>query len=782
MAFGAALAATTSAEIAVAPLTAAATPTSSLLKGGGRRAFGAEPVTVAVPAAAITLQPAAAAARAVASTAGVAAPGASTGAPEATRSAVPGVVLEQVSQVPRAWLVPSGPWVPLASDDAPDGSGRLHEIAGDGVMLGRKEACQIQLTSPTVSGVQCTIRFNPSARASAGAAGTVEGVAGPLAGAWELEDRSSNGTFLNGRKVGRGKVVTLKHSDFIKLTKNAGPSLQFHFLLSMPTELPPFLQQAPAQQAADKQPPSPPPQLQPQGMLHEPVTMTPARTAPPALPGLQTPEPHRSAPSAAVAAAAATVKSTSPLAAELQAAVAAAAAAVAKATGATPALREPPAAAAAPAEHQRIANAEGGVTGSLTGRGEKLRELHKTAESSSAKLAFLLEERARLRAALSSGATAQMADGLRTAEEDVLEEAERSRLSAQRSVLEAELSERQQARDRLLADVERAKRSCQAAVADKERLTQELVGIVEDVYRVKGGSEAADIFMEENKQKSMELLDELHWIQQLSPGLEASLVSARFEITTALEEETGYAHRFQKRRAALESLQHMARSLVADMRRHADSLCDTVDGCRTPRSKSRRLKRARGASGAGLHSSGAGLAEAASPQPHVPHLQETLAVSQQHKDLLKRGKENVAPASSPGASLPRSKRRRLWGGGLAVAASPSVSSQKRGGRRGPGFARPLVAGAAVADASGGAALSNAGTVRPHVGVVPLSLEEDTTFALPAAPAVQVTSTRSRHTPPQAAATSTSSTAGPGQRLAGRGRASAIVIEDLATPD
>lgn len=65
---------------------------------------------------------------------------------------------------------------------------------GLGVSVGRKEACRIQIRGATVSAVQCEVRWNSEQQR------------------YELTDRSSNGTFLNGQAVTQPCGRLAKHS------------------------------------------------------------------------------------------------------------------------------------------------------------------------------------------------------------------------------------------------------------------------------------------------------------------------------------------------------------------------------------------------------------------------------------------------------------------------------------------------------------------------------------------------------------------------------------------
>lgn len=691
-----------------------AAPTSGAVPGSSATGLGPISPSVAAAAAALETSPCA--------------PSCAPVAPSATHGGVAAAaLLPQAGQ--RAWLVPLGPWVPSAVGDAPDGSGRVHEITSTDVMLGRKETCHIQFASPTVSGEQCKIQLIPIATADPGTGlGAVHGAGG---GAWQLEDRSSNGTFVNGGKVGRGMAVRLQDGDVVKLTRNAGAALQFRFCLSPP----PSLQgQAGPAMTPQKQPQPSRPQQQPATPLRSPaappVPVVGATSAMGPLaqgPRLQAPEPGRT-----------------------YMAVAAGCTAAAAIQRGTPAPKPPE--ASAPSRELL--------------QGDELCKLKEVLRASAAQVEALTKEREQLKEALASGAV--RADGLRTAEEEAVQEAERVRLAAQRSVLEGELSERQRFRDHCRAEVERAKIAKQTAAVDKQRLAQELDEMVKAVYRSKGDKEAYDIVMDEHRQESMDLVAELQVTQQLSHGLEASLTSSHQDIRRLRAEETTYAQRCQKRRAALEDLQTKAKSLAADMRMHADSLCELVGDSRTPRSQSKRLTRSRRVGPLRMEGGAVNL------QAHVElNLEETLAAPQH--GARPEHKENVAPPrargpladAAAGATQARSKRRRLWGKSGSVP-----SSQRR---------------------SFGQSAGMTATKAATTGVVPLSLEEDSSFAITAPPVKEACVARAWRRPPAlqpahrprspagGQATRAVAVAAGGNAL-GSGGGTAIIIDDMRVTD
>jgi len=108
-----------------------------------------------------------------------------------------------------AWLIPQ------ADPDQPV------EI-GSGVCIGRKDSCRIKIASATISAVQCEVKWNPQQQC------------------FQLIDRSSNGTFLNGRLVTpfndkSPSPTRLTDGDQVQLTKSwqQNLALQFTFVTSV---------------------------------------------------------------------------------------------------------------------------------------------------------------------------------------------------------------------------------------------------------------------------------------------------------------------------------------------------------------------------------------------------------------------------------------------------------------------------------------------------------------------------------------------------------------------
>lgn len=79
-----------------------------------------------------------------------------------------------------------------------------------GLLVGRREECGLRLHSPTVSGLQCKLAWGPQ-------------------GMYYLEDLSSNGTFVNETKVGKGNKLDLVDGDIIQLTSRRLDELQYRF-------------------------------------------------------------------------------------------------------------------------------------------------------------------------------------------------------------------------------------------------------------------------------------------------------------------------------------------------------------------------------------------------------------------------------------------------------------------------------------------------------------------------------------------------------------------------
>ena len=83
--------------------------------------------------------------------------------------------------------------------------GRVVEVRGAELSIGRRETCQLHYSDTTISSVHCKLFTQVHQRS-----GAVE---------WWLEDCSSNGTFVNDEKVGKGKSTKLCHKDSISLLK-----------------------------------------------------------------------------------------------------------------------------------------------------------------------------------------------------------------------------------------------------------------------------------------------------------------------------------------------------------------------------------------------------------------------------------------------------------------------------------------------------------------------------------------------------------------------------------
>lgn len=98
--------------------------------------------------------------------------------------------------------------VPLTHAEGPG-----FEIGG-GLSIGRKETCQIRISGPTVSAIQCEVQWNAQH------------------GVFQVIDRSSNGTFVNGKPMEKDQVLQLHDGDVVQLTKRwpHSPALQYTFV------------------------------------------------------------------------------------------------------------------------------------------------------------------------------------------------------------------------------------------------------------------------------------------------------------------------------------------------------------------------------------------------------------------------------------------------------------------------------------------------------------------------------------------------------------------------
>lgn len=101
----------------------------------------------------------------------------------------PSVVAQ--SDIGKAFLVPLAPST-LARQQLPDSTSAQDEFT-----IGRSDACKLKLTDIRVSNVHCLIKLH--------------------AGTYVLLDNSSNGTFLNGKEVGKGNKTELKDGDRVHI-------------------------------------------------------------------------------------------------------------------------------------------------------------------------------------------------------------------------------------------------------------------------------------------------------------------------------------------------------------------------------------------------------------------------------------------------------------------------------------------------------------------------------------------------------------------------------------
>lgn len=107
-----------------------------------------------------------------------------------------------------------------------------YPVPSGGLGIGRRETCVIRLSGPTISSVQCEVKLKD--------------------GVFLVEDLSSNGSFLNGKLIGRGNALPLKHGDVIQVTKRweTIPAFQFRFHVHQPSAATPEAAQV-AAAAAD---------------------------------------------------------------------------------------------------------------------------------------------------------------------------------------------------------------------------------------------------------------------------------------------------------------------------------------------------------------------------------------------------------------------------------------------------------------------------------------------------------------------------------------------------
>lgn len=352
------------------------------------------------------------------------------------------------------------------------GNGNL-EVPLSGAVVGRKETCTLRLDCPTISGEQFRIAWNSQASH------------------FEIEDRSSNGTFLNGKLVGRGRSCRVVEGDMVRLTKRKEAGLVYRFELV----------RASSQHVVGMDVRSVP--RRPSGEL----TQVPA----PLDEDQEVEERHLLA-----------------------------------------GLR------------RRISQ-------------EELRASTLTAEVARAK-----KELAACRSTHSAGNLPGVSsrlpgqtpskDGLRAAEEEALQEAQRCRLMSQRTVLEAELVEKQASHEQSELQLKRAQALLSKERDERTRLQEELRLTIERYAGVSGDIEAFQEHLVDLERIRCGVVHSIEQARALEGGLEAQLERARGEHSHARIAEDAAQKKTDKLEDAMLRVTEIATALASDMRSQAQQL------------------------------------------------------------------------------------------------------------------------------------------------------------------------------------------------------------------
>lgn len=459
----------------------------------------------------------------------------------------------------------------------------LH-VPSSGALIGRKETCSVKLDCPTVSGEQCHIRWNQ--------AGLY----------FEIEDKSSNGTFLNNRLIGRGKVHRLEEGDVLRLTKRIQTGLVYRF--------------QPAPRALAK-PPDP----------HIALVVSPRLVA--AMPSPSVPV---GAPGQTAAAASSSARGPAGLDGAIR-----------QDSELLRSLRSSLA-----SENNRLATLATELAAAIARR-----------DLEPAGAAALSKSRKPSQTALAAIAAGVSREGLRAAEEEALQEAERAHLMRQRSVFETELLQRQAEHEVLELSLRRTDEATEREREERARLGEELQCVINGHTEVSGHIEAYQEHLADLNKAHRDLLSGIAPAQLLANGLEAQLQEAHAELDRARAVEVGMIRKAERLEAALSTVTTLAADLANDMRSHANGLSVSLD------------------SSSAVGSDGAAPAAvdrdrerfAPSPVPSTaPAVKENLSLSQEVSQGRRRRSSgsSQAPAAGPGGSPPRRVRSMAAGNAAAT--------------------------------------------------------------------------------------------------------------------
>jgi len=353
----------------------------------------------------------------------------------------------------RAWLIPL------------DNPGARHAIPTSGLLIGREQTCDLRLCGPTVSAKQCWICSNSEC--------------------FEVEDKSSNGTFLNGRLLGRNQRMILHEGDLIQMTRKwqTNSALQFRFT-TVEADRQHVRDECPSEVAQHMQVPNAPLESVADGSRHCDSSIE---------------EDIR----------------------KMQVDVSA------------------------------MENHVNQLSTKIKNLGANSEPLHRPGS----------------------------ADSIRTANAEALLEAERTRLLAQRAVLEAELAGLRATYEQYKRSHSDAQIACECEQGMHKQLEEELNAVVNDLAQLKGQHEALQIGLEEAGQEMRWNRSRLEPVADLAAGLEACRDRHMAEVETSVSAERELALMAESRTSSLKKLHHVSRLLAEEMQSQADRLVGLIDSC-----------------------------------------------------------------------------------------------------------------------------------------------------------------------------------------------------------